>query len=134
MSSPVELQYWDSNMFISLLNGENQDRVKIIRDLLQLNKNGALRIATSTFTIAEVRPHANDRGLPIDEFETALQLFESDRLELWTVTEKIAAEAARIGFENPSVTPTDAIHIATAIAAKADVLFTFDGGGTKRRR
>lgn len=74
------------------------------------------------------------RGLPIDEFETAQELFESDRIDLWAVTPHIAAEAARIGYENPSVTPTDCVHIATAIEATADVLFTFDGSGTTKRR
>jgi predicted nucleic acid-binding protein len=133
-SSNVEVQYWDSNMFISLLTGADPERVKVIKELLDLNKRGAVRIITSTFTIAEVRPHPNDRGLPIDEFETAQELFESDRIELWVVTPRIAAEAARIGYENPSVTPTDCVHIATAIEAKADVLFTFDGAGTKRRK
>jgi predicted nucleic acid-binding protein len=134
MSSNVEVQYWDSAMFISLLTGSDPDRVQVIRELLDLNRRGAIRIVASTFTIAEVRPHPNDRGLPLDEFETAQQLFESDRLDLWVLTPRIAAAAARLGFENPSVTPTDCVHIATAIEAKAGVLFTFDGAGTKRRK
>lgn len=50
-------------MFISLLTGADAERVKIIKALLDLNKRGAIRIVTSTFTIAEVRPHPNDPGV-----------------------------------------------------------------------
>lgn len=134
MSSPAEVQYWDSVMFISLLTGSDPARVQVIRELLDRNKRGALRIVTSTFTMAEVRPHPNDRGLPIDEFETAQDLFESDRIDLWAVTPRIATAAARIGFGHHAVTPTDSVHIATAIEAKVDVLFTFDGAGKRRKQ
>lgn len=36
--------------------------------------------------------------------------------------------ARDIGEKNPSLTPADTVHIATAIVAKADVLFTLDVG------
>jgi hypothetical protein len=55
---------------------------------------------------------------------------------LYDVTPGIAAMAREIGEKQHALTPTDTVHIATAIFAKADVLFTFDGDGKigKRRR
>jgi hypothetical protein len=49
------------------------------------------------------------------------------------LTDRTALSAADIGNTYPSLTPGDCVHIATAIEARADVLFTYDGAGQRRR-
>lgn len=49
------------------------------------------------------------------------------------LTDRVAQIAADIGNQFPSLLPGDCVHIATAIDARADVLFTYDGAGQRRR-
>ena len=60
-------------------------------------------------------------------------LFASDVLVYRVLTDRTALSAADIGNTYPSLTPGDCVHIATAIEARADVLFTYDGAGQRRR-
>ena len=43
------------------------------------------------------------------------------------LTPRIAERAAEIGDTFPRLLPPDCVHIATAIEAEADVLFTYEG-------
>ena len=60
-------------------------------------------------------------------------LFNSLELEIRVLTPRIAERAAEIGDTFPRLLPADCVHIATAIEAGADVLFTYDGAGQRRR-
>jgi predicted nucleic acid-binding protein len=134
MTTDPELQYWDSCMFISLLPGKDAQRSEIIKALLQQEGKGLIKIAVSTFVSAEVRPDESNPGLDPNQFQMAVELLESGRLDPWVLTEKIAQDAQKIGQLFPKLLPGDCVHIATALAANAAVLFTFDGVGPKRRR
>jgi hypothetical protein len=92
------LQYWDSSLFISLLTNADPERVKVLQDLLEQEKRGAIEIAISTLVIAEARPYGAAHGVGQQEFDSVLEMFESERLNVWAVTPRIAFEAARIGF------------------------------------
>jgi len=59
---------------------------------------------------------------------------ESDRIDWRPLTPSIAEQAQKMGKEFPALSPFDCVHIATAIAAEAKVLFTFDGAGKRRRQ
>ena len=133
MATEPEVQYWDSCMFISVLTGRDAKRTGTIRTLLEHEKKGLIKIAISTFVIAEVRPDETNPNLDNKQFQMAAELLESDRLDRWALTPHIAQEAARIGKQFPKLLPGDCVHIATAIAATAAVLFTFDGLGKRRR-
>ena len=142
-----QTQCWDSTVFISLLTGQWPDRVKVIRALLDHHIEGKFQIVISTFAIAEVRsfrvagavgPTPGEEGseetVPFDEEERrrVSDLFASDALVYRALTDRTGLSAAEIGNTYPSLLPADCAHIATAIEAHADVLFTYDGAGQRR--
>ncbi len=122
-------------MFISLATDIDEDRVKTIKELLALHEKGQIEIVASAMAIAEFRPYQG-QAAHTETAKVVDDLFNSTDIFLYAVTPDIASLARDIGEKHPALTPTDAIHIATAITAKADVLFTFDGAGKigKRRR
>ena len=121
-------------MFISLLTGKDEKRMSIIRALSEQEGKGLIQIAVSTFVSAEVRPDESNSSLDVAEFQKAVELLESPRLDVWTLTPKIGQMAQKIGQLFPKLLPGDCVHIATAIEANTVVLFTFDGAGPSRRR
>ena len=140
-------QYWDSTLFVSYLAGTEVDRVEIIQGLLEQYERGGIEIIISTFAIAEVRsiPVEGATTPPNDEgavetveyhpehLQRVRNLFKSLELEIRVLTPRIAERAAEIGDTFPRLLPADCVHIATAIEAEADVLFTYDGVGQRRR-
>ncbi len=143
------IQYWDSPLFISLLTAKETARVEIIRGLLDQYDRAGIQIVISSMVIAEVRriPKAGARGpapgneenvkvVPYDAMylERVRELFRSDQLDYRVLTPRIAELARDIGDEFPKLLPVDCVHAATALDAKVDVLFTWDGSGLQRRR
>ena len=140
-------QYWDSTLFVSYLAGTEVDRVEIIQGLLEQYERGGIEIIISTFAIAEVRsiPVEGATTPPNDEgavetveyhpehLQRVRNLFKSLELEIRVLTPRIAERAAEIGDTFPRLLPADCVHIATAIEAGVDVLFTYDGAGQRRR-
>ena len=87
---------------------------------------GRLVIVTSALTLAEVlyaKPHPK---LPKSKRADIEKFFKSPFITVQNVTRMIAEEARDIVWET-SIRPKDAIHVATAIHTKANVLNTFDG-------
>ncbi|MDE2993040.1 MAG: type II toxin-antitoxin system VapC family toxin [Chloroflexota bacterium] len=140
-------QYWDSSLFISYLAGTEAARVETIHRLLEQYERSGIEIIISSFAIAEVRriPVEGATTPPDDEgaVETVVydpqhlrqvrDIFTSPQLEIRVLTPRIAERAAEIGDTFPRLLPPDCVHIATAIEAEADVLFTYDGAGQRRR-
>lgn len=149
MASP-KLVYCDTPIFISYLTGADADRLRVLDEVFDMQERGLLRIVISTLVIAEARrirvPNSpglvagegehNLQCLPFDgqRVELIEQMFQSDLLEYMPLTTRIAQHAAHIGNEWPSLLPPDCIHVATAVEAGAEMLFTWDGSGAKRRR
>jgi predicted nucleic acid-binding protein len=132
MAGP-ERQYWDSNVLITMLSGTDLERVTVIRELLELEARGRVRIVISTLVIAEVRPLPTTSSNDLSEAVRIREMFDSERFEVHAVTRSVAFLAAQIGFEYPELLPPDCIHLATAVQANADVFFTHDGAGKRRR-
>ena len=140
-------QYWDSSLFLSYLAGTEIDRVETIHGLLEQYERSGIEIVISSFVIAEVRRIAVEGATttPDDEgtVETVVYdpehlrqvrgLFTSPELEIRVLTPRIAERAAEIGDTFPRLLPPDCVHIATAIEAGVEVLFTYDGAGQRRR-
>lgn len=131
----AELQYWDSCLFINFLTALEKDKVDCIRDLIAQAKATPPRIAIviSNLVLAEVRqlPTYDDNQVAIIK-----ELFDVDRpyLRFSALTSKVATRASDIGVQFPDITVPDAVHIATALHEKAEVLFTYDGAKDKARR
>jgi predicted nucleic acid-binding protein len=136
----LKRQCWDSAMFISLVTkpktDEGSKRVEKIKELLALHEQKKIEIVVSTMAIVEFRPYQDQASHDPALVQFVDALFNSTDIELYGLTPGIAALAREIGEKQHALTPTDTIHIATAVIAKADVLFTFDGDGKigKRRR
>jgi predicted nucleic acid-binding protein len=139
-------QYWDSPLFLAYLTERDEARADMVEELLDRYDRGGIEIVISSFVIAEVRrlptpgaaTPADEREVPVqaispDQVQRVRRMFESEQLELHVLTPRIAQRAADIGNEYPRLLPGDCVHIATAIEAGVDVLFTWDGGGQRRR-
>ena len=139
-------QYWDSPLFLAYVTDQDEARASIVEGLLEGYDHSGIEIVISSLVIAEVRSVPRPGvGTPADEQSTPVQpispeqaqrvrtMFESDQLELRVLTPRIAQRAADIGNEYPRLLPPDCVHIATALEADVDVLFTWDGGGRRRR-
>lgn len=144
--SPI--QCWDSTLFLTLLRGRDDAKVRVIRSLLEAHEAGKFRMVISDFTIAEVRsarlqdspgPAPGDEGTEqreptVPEHAAVIrELFDSNRLIYWAVTDRVAQYAADIGNKYPSLLPGDCVQIATAALSRASVLLTYDGAGQRRR-
>lgn len=112
---------------------EGRERVEKIKELLALHEQKKIELVVSTMAIVEFRPYQEGVLYDPEAAKIVDGLFNSTDIDPYALTPGIAAMAREIGEKHPKLTPTDAIHIATAIVAKADVLFTFDGGGKRRR-
>lgn len=134
----LKRQYWDSAMFITLASQqvtvEGCKRLKVIKELLGLHDQKNIEIIVSTMVIAEFRPYSHGASPDPALAQIVDDLFNSTDILLYGLTPGIAAMAREIGEKNRNITPTDAVHIATAVFADADVLFTFDGGGKRRKQ
>ena len=130
-----EVQYWDSCLFISFLTNLEANRVDVIRELLDQvqARKSRLRIVVSTLVLAEVRP---SETYTKDHYEEIIELFDTDRpyFQFYGLTRGIAKRSRDIGSAHPRLSVPDSIHIATAIEAGADVLFTYDGDQKKESR
>ena len=138
MASNPDRVYWDSCAYLDFLRGGHPNQAHL-RAVLSDWEAGNVTLVTSTLTIAEglyvpgVQP-----AVPLDELrrEDLIDLFRptGDRkLTLVELTRPIA-EAARDLCWNRRIRPKDAIHMASAIAARCVVLHTHDEDLQKRSR
>lgn len=125
MSEP-EIQYWDSMLFIYLITNSRPERTKAVEHLWSRALEGKAEIRMSYLGLSEVRPKQEFR----DAYDDITKRFlEADwPFFKWSaVTRAIAREARDLTLDYPLLCNPDAIHVATALQAEADVFFTFDG-------
>lgn len=125
--------YLDANVLLAYISDE-RGRAGVVDQLLARAASGNLRLFTSTLSIVEV---AFGAGEKVDrEFEPTV---EATIDALWqpgsviTLAEPsvptltIARRYVRRAVESGrSVKPLDAVHLATAVAAKVDRLLTYE--------
>ena len=124
--------YLESSVFIALLKGEivdGVDRAEIAQHILDdaTGSNKRWDIFTSSFTLAEV---IKDRRKPLltpEEEKKIADYFKHDYIKL-VILDRAVGEKARTLARNYSLHPADAVHLASAIQAKADELLTWDNG------
>lgn len=138
MPNKGDTVYWDSNVFLSYING-HAARLPVIDAVLEESQRGDLTIITSTISLTEVAFAEMEKQNRVLEpaQEQAIDALFSDRevVTLIDFHELVAREARRLlrlAVEaGRKLTPMDAIHLATAIRQNADVLHTYDGPLTK---
>lgn len=128
MSNPSRL-YWDTNTWLDWLTGEapNQETLQAIYDDW---KAGQVHLVTSSLTLAQIyfvrvgTPKRVDRSRDND----IDALFDPPPERLFALVElsRSTAIAARSLSRTHSVSWDDAIHIASALEARCEVLHTGD--------
>lgn len=132
--------YFESSVWISWIKKETIDGVprgEIVEHLLKHAERGAFPIYTSTLTLAEVHKRRHNDMLTNDQDEEILAYFEHEYIRFIDVDRMIGEHANRLCRDTSLVPPrtklllpNDAIHLASAIRAKCDVLLAWDGGIT----
>ncbi len=130
-----EIQYWDRVVFTSFLTESHQQRVQAFRQLMNdiTMQFSHARAVTSTFAISEVHPLDTNNA---EHQRVVMDLFDADRpyLQFYAVSRRIARRARDLCLQFDGLTNPDAIHLATALIARADVFLTYDGARDNRRR
>lgn len=133
MPSPPRF-YWDSCVFLSYVNGD-EDRVGDISSLLEAAEKKEIEIVTSTATVVEVAFGAAERKQSAlsDEMEEEIsKLWEPASPVVLAEFHVLIAEAAQRMIRSGipagwALKPMDAVHLATAERLKVAEFHTYDG-------
>ena len=115
--------YWDSMLFIYMLEGNPLFGPKVRRILQQIS-NREFTLSTSVFSIGEILTGPRRRG-SISSVDAVKKYFLSGAVEILPFTEEEADRYSQIRAAN-RVTQADGIHLASAAQANVDVFFTND--------
>ena len=126
------MPYLDSSVFFALVKREQivcprgLSRWETAKHIFDDAESGKYKIFTSTATIAEVR-RIRQRTETLDQAELRQiqEFFQHQFILTIDVTREIAEKAQELGGQY-GISPIDAIHLATAIWWKCDVLLVWD--------
>lgn len=117
--------YLDANILIRMVESAPDDRAAIRSALAPHVEQGAVFI-TSQLSLAEVLVH------PIRKKDSAriarYQRLLTDFVAAQPVSREVLLTAARLRAQTPALRTPDAIHLATALLAAAEVFLTGDRG------
>lgn len=132
--SKKRARYWDSNIWLGILNAE-PDKIVECSQLLERARDGEFLIVSSAITLAEV---VRMRGTPVkldrDKDQIIRDFFKRDYISVRNV-DRQTAELARelvwkyrdiVENKKDEVKPWDAIHMATAMRLSIPLLNTYD--------
>ncbi len=126
MANRLRAIYWDSTVFLCFLKKHEGERRAICEDILRHAQAGKLALYTSSFTITEVikplrQESTGPRPLSYDEVADIQGMFQWPWLKKIDLDQRIAQNAVKLGLAY-ALSAADAIHAASAIVAKVDVL------------
>lgn len=117
--------YFDSCLFLSVL--EKEDGYQLIEQLLQLVFTGQLELVVSPFVLLEAR--GRDMRTTVDEHPVNDIWEQLNRPGVLMMDfDRFTAVKARELAVQHRLKNCDAVHLATAVAAEVDVMFTLDNG------
>lgn len=138
----AERVYFDSCVFIELLQKKMPDRLACCLDLVARAKKGEFVIVTSTVSVVEVsgrragetdRKDVALRAKREKETRQILDFFENPYIVLRALDRRMAEEAQRLTWRH-GIKNLDAIHVVTALANKCTIFYTYDGDGNAKGR
>ncbi len=118
------LVYLDSNALIYAIT--KKPAGEPVAELLRLADAGKLTVAISTLSFVEVRGYSNTDPYPAEQDREVIDYLDSERLMHIDFNRRVALRARRISYDYKLKT-LDAMHMAAAVVAGADVLMTADG-------
>ena len=121
--------YWDACLFIEAIQKTDKTRLDALLDLIRKAKGDGPKIVTSAYTITEVNKldalAKSKKMLREEQSKLILEFFQNRYIFIRPVTRQIA-ELAHDFTRTHGLKNADAIHVATAIIGKANVLYTWD--------
>jgi len=123
--------YACSGVFISHLKGTEPES-HACTDILEAAREGSIELHTSWVTITEViaLDRARLRRTP-DHQRIVTELMDSAYI-VYSAVDQIVAEKSRTISWDFQIKTHDALHLATAIVRKCEVVYTIDGPLTSR--
>lgn len=120
----IESALLDASSLLGVIQGEQE--FACLKSLLAAVDRGAIKLVESTAILTEVLPqHARDTDVHMRAREGVRALLESPETLLMDVNTVVARKAGVLRAEHGLKT-WDAIHLATAILARVDVLIVRD--------
>lgn len=122
--------YWDACAWLGLVNGESK-KLRELEIVWKMAERGEVQIWTSTLSLAEVyktKCERESRSLFAEHDARIDNMFDQSFVEKVQVDTEIARSAKNLARAHQLLKkPTDAIHLASAIAWNVDELHTYDG-------
>lgn len=115
-----QLPYLDSSVYIAAIQGE-KGRAEEIRQILRTAEQGALRVVATPLVLAEV----HKPGTPDWSTDRIDGYFKRPHFR-WVEIDYLLGAHARGIARDHRLRGVDAIHLAGALRAGADVFFTYD--------
>jgi predicted nucleic acid-binding protein len=128
----VPSAYFDSCIFIELLQQSDKDRLEACEALHEQAKSGRLIIVTSAASIIEVNKLPESPGLPEEQSKNILAFFAHSYIVVRNLDRQVA-EYAHDLTRTHGLLPLDAVHVATAVVNKVPVLYTYDMAKGRRK-
>lgn len=123
--------YWDSTVYIHRIQ-QTPDRIDVLNAISDAAEAGSIVFLASTLVLAEVAKTGQIAGKDEEEKVKKLaDLWENEFFVIQGVDRAIALKAAEY-VRNFGLKPSDAIHVATALALGANELQTYDEGVLSR--
>lgn len=116
--------YWDTCCFLGWFQQE-ADKRDALRVMLDDAEAGELILITSSFTITECAGLPTVRKVDNAASRKMLAFFEQEYIVLRAVERNIAEKAHDYVREH-AIKHKDAVHLATAVDAGVEVMFTYD--------
>lgn len=117
--------YWDSCVYIDCIQ-QNPDRHVLLDSIVKQARNGEIVLVASALVLAEVAKLKDPDATREQETKRICRFFENDFIKFRDVTRRIAEQAADMTRLH-SIKPSDAIHVATALACECISFQTYDG-------
>lgn len=118
----MSLIFWDTNLFIYLFEGRGTEagQVTVLRERMRVRKD---RLCTSALTLGEVLVKPIEKGdlALLGQYEQAIR----SQTQLIAFSEEVALQYAQIR-QDRTIKPPDAIQLACAAYARADLFVTND--------
>ena len=129
MANPQKV-YWDSSVWIALIKGEtvkDVDRTAVPKMILEDARDGKVTIFISRLAIVEVHKKRKYPSLTKQEDDKIqADFFKHEFIKKIDVDNWVAQRANELAWQY-NISPNDAIHVASAIKVKAEMLHHWDG-------
>lgn len=115
--------YLDTNALVYAIT--NKPKGKPVAEILRLAQAGKITVFISVLSYVEVRGYSNNDPFPPERDHECVALLDSAHLVRVEFARRIALRARRLAYEY-RLKNFDAVHLASAIEAEADVFMSAD--------